>query len=291
MRPGDFGGVPLRGGQIRFDTGPEAALRMLAEARAQEGPDLGFGLSPHSLRAVPPGSLRRLVEGVQAGTPVHLHLAEQVAEVAACRAVLGAAPVAWLLDHAPVSQDWCLIHCTHATEAERAGIAATGAVAGLCPSTEGNLGDGIFGLQDFSAGGGVFGLGTDSHVSLDAFGEVRLLEYSQRLRAQKRNVLAGADRHTGTTLWQAAAAGGARAAGRQVGALRMGARADLVVIGPTLETEGFAPAFWLDAAVFAHAGAAARDVMVGGEWVVRGGRHVREREITQAYRAALKVLQ
>jgi len=287
---GDFDGAPLRGGQIRFDTGPDAALRMLAEARAQEGPALRFGLSPHSLRAVPPDSLRALVAGAGAGTPIHMHLSEQVAEVAACQSARGAPPVAWLLDNAPVSPDWCLIHCTHASAAERAGIARSGAVVGLCPSTEGNLGDGIFGLPDFAAAGGVFGLGTDSHVSLDAFGELRLLEYSQRLRTQKRNVLAGADRHSGTTLWRAACAGGARAAGRDVGALRVGGRADMVVIGPSLESEAVGPHFWLDAAIFAQSSPVAHHVMAGGQWKVRDGRHLQQESITKAYREALKVL-
>jgi formimidoylglutamate deiminase len=285
---GDFGGAPLQGGQVRFRTSPEAARSMLADARAQEGPALRFGLSPHSLRAVPPGLLGAVVTGADAQTPIHIHVAEQRKEVDACIAHLGAPPVAWLLEHAPVGPNWCLIHATHTNDAERAAMASARAVAGLCPHTEGNLGDGFFDLPDFVGRGGRFGIGTDSHVCLDAFAELRLLEYVQRLRTERRNVLAGADGHTGRILWQAACAGGAQAAGRPVGALRVGCRADCVVIEPTPETETMHPDFWLDAAIFAGDQPAARDVMVGGDWVVLDGAHVRQNAITQAYRRALR---
>ncbi len=239
---------------------------------------------------MPPDALLAAAHGLAAidpAAPLHIHAAEQQAEVAACIAALGARPVAWLLDAAPVGPNWCLIHCTHAEAAERARLAASGAVAGLCPSTEGNLGDGIFGLPDYVAAGGRFGIGTDSHVGLDAFAELRLLEYSQRLRTQRRNVLAGEDGHSGRLLWQAAASGGAQAAARPVGHLRVGGRADLVVIEPAPEVAWLGPDFWLDGAIFAGLRPAARHVMVGGTWLVRDGAHVRGQAITAAYRRAL----
>jgi formimidoylglutamate deiminase len=290
---GNFDGTPLKGGQRRFDTSPDAALKMVADAQAQQSDDLRFGLSPHSLRAVPPTSLAAASEGLaalDASAPIHIHVAEQQAEISDCLATLGARPVEWLLANAPVGENWCLIHSTHTTEAERHGIATSGAIAGLCPSTEGNLGDGIFGLPDFVAAGGRFGIGTDSHVTLDVFSELRLLEYSQRLRAEKRNVLAGADAHTGRTLWQMAATGGAQAAARPVGCLAVGQRADLVVIQPTIETEMLGSDFWLDAAIFGNDYRPARHVMSGGHWVVRDGMHTRQDSITRAYRRALKKL-
>ena len=286
---GDFGGAPLAGGQMRFRTAPDAALAMLSAARGAH-PGVRFGLAPHSLRAVPPGSLLEAASGLAAIdelAPIHIHAAEQSAEVERCVATYGARPVAWLLDHAPVGPAWCLIHCTHADAAERAALAGSGAIAGLCPTTEGNLGDGIFGLPEFFGAGGRFGIGTDSHVGLDAFAELRLLEYSQRLRAQRRNVLAGADGHTGRILWQAAASGGGQAASRPVGAIRVGCRADLVAIEPSPEVAGAAPDFWLDAAIFAAPPAPARHVMVGGAWVVRDGEHMRQQAITAAYERAL----
>jgi formimidoylglutamate deiminase len=288
---GNFGGVPLQGGQKRFDTSPEAALRMVADLWGQQGGALRLGLSPHSLRAVPPRSLLAWSGGLAAMdtvAPIHIHLAEQQAEVEACVAGLGARPVEWVLGQAPVGDNWCFIHATHTSEAERLGMARAGVIAGLCPSTEGNLGDGIFGLPDFVAAGGRFGVGTDSHVGLDAFSELRLLEYSQRLRSETRNLLAGADGHSGRVLWQRAARGGAAAAARPVGVLAVGARADFVVIEATAETEGMHPDFWLDAAVFTGVRPAARQVVVGGDWVIRDGAHVREAAITAAYRRALK---
>jgi formimidoylglutamate deiminase len=239
---------------------------------------------------VPPDSLAAAASGLAAldfDAPLHIHAAEQRAEVERGIAALGAAPVTWLLDHAPVGPNWCLIHGTHTTQAERLGMAARGAVAGLCPSTEGDLGDGLFTLPDFTEAGGRFGIGTDSHVGLDAFAELRLLEYTQRLRAERRNVLAGTLGHTGRILWQGAAAGGAQAAGRPVGGVRPGCRADLVAITPTPEVATMGADFWLDAAIFAATRQGARHVMVGGEWLVRDGAHVRQAAITASYARAL----
>ena len=289
FQTGDFDGAPLEGGQLRFRTTPDEALAMLQAVRAQH-PGVRFGLAPHSLRAVPPPSLAEAVAGlagIDASAPIHIHAAEQRAEVAACAAAVGTTPVAWLLDNAPVGPSWCLIHATHTTGPERQGLAKSSAVAGLCPTTEGNLGDGIFGLPDYVAAGGRFGIGTDSHVGLDAFAELRLLEYSQRLRTEKRNVLAGTDGHTGRTLWQAAARGGAQAAGRSVGAVRVGCRADFVVVDAAPEVAGLGPDFWLDAAIFAAQRPPARHVMVGGEWLVRNGMHTRQEAITAVYKRAL----
>jgi formimidoylglutamate deiminase len=291
---GNFGGAPLQGGQIRFDTSADAALRMLADARVQEGGSLRFGLSPHSLRAVPPESLLAAAAGlssIDSVAPIHIHLAEQRAEVETCLAVLGARPVEWVLGNAPSGPNWCFIHATHTTDAERHGMAERGVVAGLCPSTEGNLGDGIYGLSLFVSAGGRFGIGTDSHVGLDAFSELRQLEYSQRLRSETRNVLAGAAGHSGQKLWQSAARGGAAAAARNVGRLEVGARADFVVIEPSPETEGMHPDFWLDAAIFTKIGNASRQVVVGGDWLVHDGEHVRQQSITTAYRRALRKIE
>jgi formimidoylglutamate deiminase len=289
----NFGGVKLEPLQKRFDTSPDAALGMVHALRSQENACFRLGLSPHSLRAVPPASLRAAAEGLTAidsRAPIHIHAAEQQGEVRACEAVLGARPVQWLLDNAPLGNNWCLIHATHTDDAERDGMAARGVVAGLCPGTEANLGDGIFGLTQFVGAGGRFGIGTDSHVCLDAFAELRFLEGSQRLRLEKRNVLAGGDGHSGRALWQAAACGGARAAARPVGAIAPGARADLVVIEPTPETADLPPDFWLDAAMFAACGPASRHVMVSGQWLVRDWVHVRQEAIESAYRRALSKL-
>jgi formimidoylglutamate deiminase len=283
----NFGGVPLLPEQRRFRTSPDEALSMMETSLPRQADDLRFGLAPHSLRAVPPDSLAAAAEGLarlDPAAPLHIHAAEQRAEVQACVARLGTTPIDWLLHNAPLGPTWCLIHATHASEAELSGLARSGAVAGLCPSTEANLGDGLFGLPAYVQANGRLGIGTDSHVGLDAFAELRLLEYGQRLRAERRNMLAGTDGHSGRVLWQAASSGGAQAAGRAVGAISPGCRADLVAITPSPETADAGPDFWLDAAIFSSHTQAARDVMVGGAWVVRGGTHVRGDLIAGEYR-------
>ena len=286
---GGFDGEALAGGQKRFDTHAADALRMAARLQARAHADFVVGLAPHSLRAVPPASLAAAVAGFGSG-PIHIHVAEQTAEVAACIRVLGAPPVAWLLDHAPVDARWCLIHSTHATPAEIAAVARTGAVIGLCPSTEADLGDGIFNFPDSQRAGTRFGIGTDSNVALDALGELRLLEYAQRLAGRRRNVAARGVAHSGRALWQAAAAGGAQACGRRAGAIAVGRRADFTVIAPTAETRGMAPDFVLDAAVFSPTQCCVRDVMTSGHWAVRNGVHRDEAAIDAAYAAALRIL-
>jgi formimidoylglutamate deiminase len=222
--------------------------------------------------------------------PIHIHVAEQRAEVQACIATLGATPTAWLLDHAPVDAAWCLVHATHATDAEITAVARTGATIGLCPTTEANLGDGIFPLPTLQNSCGLFGIGSDSNITLDAFSELRLLEYSQRLNIEKRNVAATGDGHTGRALFQSAAAGGARACGRPAGRIAPGYRADFITIDPTPETAHRDPDFWLDAAIFAAPRPRARHVMAGGTWQVRDFVHRDETAIDAAYRTALKAL-
>ncbi|HSR43385.1 MAG TPA: formimidoylglutamate deiminase, partial [Longimicrobiales bacterium] len=200
---GGFGGRPPEDGQRRFLLDEEGALGLLEalRPRADDDPRLGLGLALHSLRAVPPNTLAAAVEaalGLDPTMPIHIHVAEQEREVEACLAWSGARPVAWLLDHAPVSRGWCLVHCTHLSDAEVERLAASGAVVGLCPTTEANLGDGIFPLADFLGSGGRFGIGSDSHVSVSPVEELRWLEYAQRLLRRERNVAPGArDASTG----------------------------------------------------------------------------------------------
>jgi formimidoylglutamate deiminase len=288
---GGFEGEKLAGGQLRFDTSAEDALRIAAALRPHA--DFAVGLAPHSLRAVPPASLARGVTAFRAAHtgPIHIHVAEQTAEVETCTRVRGAPPTAWLLDHAPVDARWCLIHATHARAVEIEATARTGAVIGLCPSTEADLGDGIFDFPALLRAGGAFGIGTDSNTHLDACGELRLLEYAQRLAARRRNVAATPAAHTGRALWQAAARGGAQACGRQAGAIAPGLRADFTVLSRTPETAQSAPDFVLDAAIFAANRSSVFNVMTSGRWVVRDGRHMNEASIDAAYAQALRSLQ
>jgi formimidoylglutamate deiminase len=274
----DADGTPLRENQRRFATGVDDVLTIAQTLRdAYSGdPGVTVGACAHSLRAVTPAELRGLVDGSPRGVPIHLHVAEQSREVAAVEAALGARPVAWLLANHDVDARWCLVHATHLDDAERDGLARSGAVAGLCPTTEANLGDGLFPLGPYLAAGGSLGIGSDSNVSIAPVEELRWLEYGQRLAAQRRLVAAmAAGASCGETLYAAAAAGGARACGFAAGTIAPGRRADLVVLDdrePPLA--GAPPGELLDRYVFATDRAAPRHVMVGGRWRIREGEPV-----------------
>jgi len=219
---GGFGGAPAGPGQRRFVTGVDDYLALVETLRrSSDGdPQCRVGIAPHSLRAVPPEALAVALDGADADAPVHIHVAEQTREVEDCLAWCGARPVEWLLANAPVGEHWCLVHATHMTEAETRALAASGAVAGLCPTTEANLGDGLFPVPDYHAAGGSWGIGSDSHVSVSPIEELRWLEYGQRLILRRRGITA-----SGGALYRAALDGGARALDRPVGALEAGRRA------------------------------------------------------------------
>jgi formimidoylglutamate deiminase len=289
---GGFGAAPLGTAQARFASSPDSILDIVQRARSQAGPDLRIGVAAHSLRAVSPPQLAALVAGIggiDPSAPIHIHAAEQRREVDDCVAWRGRRPVAWLLEHAAPDARWCLVHCTHLDDAELAGLAASGAAAGLCPSTEADLGDGVFRLPDFLAAGGRWGIGSDSHVSRDPAEELRLLEYAQRLVRLERNVAASAERPSvGATLWDAAARGGAQALGRRTGSIAPGCRADLLVLDDAhVDLAGRGDDAILDALVFAGGRGLVRDVMVGGRWVIREGRHAEEDAIAAWYRATV----
>ena len=273
----DFGGLPPTPGQRRFVTSLDAYARLLDDCHAITAriPGANAGVAPHSLRAVAPHELDALI-GMTRGGPIHMHVAEQTREVDACVAATGARPVDWLFDHAAPDARWCLIHATHMTEGETAKLARSGAVAGLCPITEANLGDGIFNAPEFIAGGGVFGIGSDSNIEIGATRELRQLEYAQRLRFRARNVLASAGGSTGEALMQGAVAGGGRALNAPAG-IAPGRSADIVTLDvhhPALA--GRTPGQCLDALIFT--GAAAIDgVWSRGRKLAAGGRH-RDRE-------------
>ncbi|MFZ1425706.1 MAG: formimidoylglutamate deiminase [Geminicoccaceae bacterium] len=271
-----FGGQPPNPGQRRFLSDPESFARLMEESRAAVAglPDAVVGIAPHSLRAVTEAELAGILP-LAGGGPVHIHVAEQVAEVEACVGWSGQRPVEWLLGHAPVDGRWCLIHATHMTDDEAAAMARSGAVAGLCPITEANLGDGTFNALPFLAAGGAYGVGSDSNVLIDLGGELRQLEYSQRLHHRARNVLAtAAQPATGRALFEAAVLGGARALGVAAG-LCHGAAADIVTIdGAHPALVGRSGDALLDSMVFAGGSSTIHSVWRAGRLVVREGRHV-----------------
>jgi formimidoylglutamate deiminase len=293
----NFASRPLAPRQRRFASDPAGILEMveLAAKAADGAADIAVGIAPHSLRATDSAALGELIAGMRAidsAAPIHIHAAEQTKEVQDCIAWCGERPVAWLLAHLPVDERWCVVHATHMTPEEIAGLAKSGAVAGLCPSTEANLGDGIFPLLAYRAAGGRYGIGGDSHVSRSPVEELRLLEYGQRLIARRRNLVVGERSPAGgTTLWLEAAAGGGRALGRGMGALAQGRRADLVVLDaghPDLSARGGDAI--ANALIFAGAENLVRDVMVGGRWAVRDRRHPLEEQAQQEYKRALAKL-
>ena len=292
-----FGGLAPTDGQKRFIRSTDSMLRLL-EALAPACADQGaaLGLAPHSLRAVAPEALKEAVQGLHAlnaAAPVHIHIAEQMAEVNACVAWSGQRPVAWLLDHMPVDARWCLVHATHMDEAEYAGAAAVQAVAGLCPLTEANLGDGIFDLPRWQAANGRWGVGSDSHIGVNAAEELMMLEYSQRLQSQQRNVSVSAQQpHVASHMMLAAVQGGAQASGRAVAGLAVGQQADFVALdGGHFALAGLAAAEQLDAHVFASSRTnAIRQVWAGGQCRVADGQHTHHRSAQQAFVAARTAL-
>lgn len=287
-----FGEQPLKPGQNRFRTDANDILRIIESLEPLRGAQAEVGVAPHSLRAASIGQVREVLASLPSGRPVHIHIAEQQAEVQQCIAQTLARPVRYLMDNIEVDARWCLVHATHLDDGEIAALAASGAVAGLCPTTEANLGDGLFPLEPFLAAGGRFGIGSDSHISQSAVEELRWLEYGQRLLHQRRNVAASASqRNVGDFLWQGALQGGALAAGRRVGSLAAGLRADLLVLDsehPNLD--GTAPDDVLGSFVFCGNDNLVRDVLAGGRWVVRDGVHMAQGGITQRYKRVLTEL-
>jgi formimidoylglutamate deiminase len=283
---GGFDGRALSGGQARFAIDPDRILGLLDALAPLGGREIGFGLAIHSLRAAAVTPIRETLAGWPQG-PVHIHVAEQPLEVEECLATHGARPVAYLMGEIGIGPRWCLVHATHITPTETRALAASGAVAGLCPSTEGNLGDGFFPLETFLQAGGRFGIGSDSHVSIDPREELRWLDYGQRLVTGRRSMDLGAG-SIGARLWRAALDGGAQALGRDCGRIAVGARADLLVLDPDHPSLfGRSGDRILDSLVFAHQGNPIRHVMVGGTWVIRDGAHRAETAIAARYRAAI----
>ena len=287
---GGCDGRALSGGQLRFGHDLEGYGRLLAalEGAAAALPrDCALGIAPHSLRAVSREALDHLPE-LAAGRAVHIHIAEQQAEVTEVIAHLGARPVTWLLNIFDIGPEWCLIHATWMSPEETRGLAATGAVAGLCPVTEANLGDGIFDGARFLTAGGRFGLGSDSNIRIDLFEELRLLEYSQRLRDHARAVLAPEGGSVGRALFEGAAIGGAQALGRQGGALAPGHWADIVEIDTDCaDLDGLSGDMLLDALIFARADGAVKNLWSAGRHLVTDGRHLRREAIARAYRSTV----
>lgn len=291
---GGAGEKPLSGGQKRFGNSVGAFAELVTQARAHASrylpSDACVGIAPHSLRATSPRDLREAL-ALKDGNPVHIHIAEQPQEVVDVELWLRARPVEWLLANAPVDKDWCLIHATHMTEHETANMANSGAIAGLCPITEANLGDGPFNGPQFLTEGGSFGVGSDSNVRIALGEELRMLEYSQRLRDWQRNVMIAGEGSVGAALYLGAAKGGAQALGRKSGGIEAGMLADLVAIDTdrpslcTLQGDQI-----LDGLCFAAEDKIVTDLWSAGRHMVKNGQHLHRNSIITTYKTEIKSL-
>ena len=292
-----FGGQPPGDAQRRFINDTDGFLNIYETVAAETAGllDLHTGVAPHSLRATGEESIRSVIDAIHPAAPIHIHIAEQEKEVADCQAWSGMRPVELLFDHLPVNGRWCLIHATHMTESESRNAATSGAIVGLCPTTEANLGDGLFDLPMWLAAGGGLGIGSDSHISVSPVEELRWLEYGQRLRDRGRNIAGDAGVPTGSRLFDLAVSGGARALGRAGPAgesgLSAGVRADIVVLDADAAIfAGQSNETLLESWIFSGNVPVVKDVFVGGKRVVADGHHPAEEEIAARYRKVLSVL-
>ncbi|WP_171124587.1 MULTISPECIES: formimidoylglutamate deiminase [unclassified Ruegeria] len=289
-----YGGVrqePLTGGQLRFGNSTNQFLKLVEDCqKALPHADSVIGVAPHSLRATTVQDIRAVLDERPTG-PVHMHIAEQVQEVSAVEAALGDRPLSWLLSNFDVDSRWCLIHATHMTDEETQRLARSEAVAGLCPITEANLGDGIFNGAEYISNRGRFGIGSDSNIRISLSEELRMLEYSQRLRDRARTIMVSPEGSVGHALYTGAACGGAQALAREGGEIAVGKLADLVAIDQSHPTLcALRDGQVLDGLCFAAADGLVTDLWSAGRHMVRQGRHIHRDQIIPAYREAIAEL-
>jgi formimidoylglutamate deiminase len=290
---GGFGGQPLAQKQMRFSNDVDRYLTLIEGVdRACRRIGADWGLCFHSLRAATEAEMKAVLAAHPAERPVHIHIAEQTKEVEDCLAWSSRRPVEWLYDKFEIDRRWCLIHATHVSTDEVHMMGHSEAVVGLCPTTEANLGDGIFPAQAFLAANGAFGIGSDSHVSVSALEELRWLEYGQRLKHERRNRLSAGNRpEVADTLYNAALHGGAQAMGKHIGAIASRKRADLIVLdGAHPMLANIAPAKLLGRWLFGGNDGWVKDVMVGGKWVVKDRHHAGEEAAQRAFSDAMAAL-
>ena len=291
---GGFDAQPPSDGQKRFLNDADGFLEIVEslEKDISASNNATLGIAPHSLRAVSKSLLDEVLSANKQTSLVHIHVAEQVKEVDDCLSWSKQRPVEWLLNNFEIDENWCLIHATHLTMEETINLANSGAIAGLCPTTEANLGDGIFNAEQYFSANGNWGIGSDSHISISPVEELRWLEYGQRLQTNQRNILNSTDKpSTGDHLYQQALAGGAMATARMSGAIKPGYRADFVVIDndhPRLYSRQQDDL--IDSYIFSGNYNAVKDVYVGGQKVINNGHHDHEKSIEEKFKSTLNRL-
>ena len=288
---GGLDGKALAEGQLRFGNEREGFLELLEQAQSallNAPEDYLLGMAPHSLRAVSQESLQEIVMARASG-PVHIHIAEQLKEVDDVLENYGARPVEWLLQNVSVDSRWCLIHATHMIPEETQNVAKSGAVVGLCPITEANLGDGVFDGSGLLSSGGKYGIGSDSNVFIALTEELRLLEYSQRFVRKERNVMTSNSGSVGRALYNDALVGGAQALGRKSGSLSPGNWADIVSLdAEALSLWGCSDDEFLDRWIFTSDDSLVCEVWSAGRQMVAHGQHIHHKEIEQRYRTVIQ---
>ncbi len=293
-RYGGFGSAAALEGQKRFlnDADGFSEIVKTLQTAVSNDANCSVGIAPHSLRAINRELLSEVIASLDDLAAIHVHVAEQTKEVDDCLDWCGMRPVEWLFDNFEVAQNWCLIHATHINESETANMASSGCVAGLCPTTEANLGDGFFNAREYFAQQGCWAIGSDSHISIDPVEELRWLEYGMRLQTRSRNILASSTTaNTGRNLLDGALAGGARACGRSIGSIAPDHRADFVVLDhehPRLY--GRNKDDLIDSWIFSGNSNLVRDVYIGGNKLIENGYHAGEDTIARNYRDTLDQL-
>jgi formimidoylglutamate deiminase len=293
-RYGGFGSAVALDGQKRFLNDADGFIEIVKSLQSATTNDANcsVGIAPHSLRAINRDLLAEVIASLEGLAAIHVHVAEQSKEVDDCLDWSGKRPVEWLFENFDVDQKWCLIHATHINEQETAAMAGSGCVAGLCPTTEANLGDGFFNACEYFARRGCWAIGSDSHISIDPVEELRWLEYGMRLQTRGRNVLVSdASANTGRNLLDGAVAGGAQACGRNIGSIAEGYRADLVVLDhehPRLY--GRSKDDLIDSWIFSGNSNLVRDVYIGGNKIIDNSHHADEDTIARNYRNTLDQL-
>ena len=289
-----FDSLTVNEGQKRFFNTPETFNLLMSDCRSMlaEYPQHRLGMAAHSLRAASVEQIQEVIDAQKDEIiPIHIHIAEQTAEVEECQSTVGARPVDYLLDSFPVDENWCLVHATHLEENELERAAASGAVAGLCPVTEANLGDGFFEAEHWLQNGGSMGVGTDSNIQVSVIDELRLLEYGSRLRNKSRNVLSSNGQSCGRSLYGHALKGGTAALGHHCGRIEAGFRADLVELDsshPFLQDRKGDQ--HIDSWIFSGDPSMVRSVWVSGKKVVQESRHILKSELEKPFRQAMKAL-
>ncbi len=290
-RYGGFGSMDPLDGQKRFINEADGFIEIVEalQSATQSDANASVGIAPHSLRATSQPLLQQVIDGCNNLAAIHIHFAEQSKEVDDCIAWSGKRPVEWLFDQFEIDPQWCLIHATHMTSDETRQLAQSGAIAGLCPTTEANLGDGFFNAIEYQAQNGRWAIGSDSHISIDPVEELRWLEYGMRLGTRQRNLLTTPDSpNSGRHLLDQALRGGAQACGRKIGKIEPGYRADLIVLDdqhPRLYRRQQNDL--IDSWIFSGNENLVRDVYIGGKRVIAGGHHADEESIMHNYRATL----